>query len=340
MRLSIPVRKFEIDPVPVQQLLPATASARFEGLAYSTSGAVLGAATADTNEALLFRRGLDGKFDNAPFCTLAGLRYPHDLSFANAAGSDILAIAQRQGAISLYQPRAPDQAYDTDSTFDIAGPESKLDHTDAVAFVPHSDSLAACNLLYGTISFYRILGRSPVRVETTPYFELRHPAMYHPDGLAFSTEGHWLATANHGSNNVTIFRRESAVADPVYGPGPIADIRDDDLRYPHSVAFTDNGHLAVTNAGANFMKIYRLAAGRERNDDVSIELVHKLIVGDDATFERVNCQNKMEGGPKGIAIYRDEIAVCSPEFGIKIYRFKELTTIGAILQRLGLPVMS
>ena len=123
MRLSVPLRKFEIHPVPVQQLLPDAASARFEGLAYSTSGAILGAATADTNEALLFRRGADGRFDSSPFYTFVGLKYPHDLSFANAAGSDILAIAQRQGAISLYEPRAPDQAYDTGSKFDITGPE-------------------------------------------------------------------------------------------------------------------------------------------------------------------------------------------------------------------------
>jgi DNA-binding beta-propeller fold protein YncE len=191
--------------------------------------------------------------------------------------------------------------------------------------------------MYETISFYRILRRSPVRVETAPYFELKHPAMHHPDGLAFSKEGQWLATANHGANTVTIFSRERPADGPVYGPAPVAEIRDDDLRYPHSVAFTDNGHLVVTNAGANYMKIYQLAAARERKSGVSIECVHKLVVGDDAAFERVNCENKMEGGPKGLAIYGDEIAVCSPEFGIKVYRFKELTAMGAIVQRLGFP---
>ena len=134
-------------------------------------------------------------------------------------------------------------------------------------------------------------------------------------------------------------QREHGAADPVYGPAPVAEIRDDDFRYPHSVAFTDNGHLLVTNAGANYMTVYRLAAARERKDGVSIECVHKLIIGDNAAFVRVNCENKMEGGPKGLAIYGDEIAVCSPQFGIKIYRFKELTAMGAIARRLGFSAM-
>jgi hypothetical protein len=31
----------------------------------------------------------------------------------------------------------------------------------------------------------------------------------------------------------------------------------------------------------------------------------------------------MEGGPKGIVIYQDRLAICSPEFGVNIYRFRE-----------------
>ena len=321
------LRKFKVDPIPLQQLLPAAASARFEGLGYSSSGAVLGAATADTNEALLFRRGPHGRFETAPFCTLSGLKYPHDISFCSSGPLDILAVAQRTGAVSLFAPAPSGDAYGPSPAFEIAGPESKLIYTDAVAFVPRSDYIAACNLTSSTISFYRVISRAPLRVETSPCCELRHAAMRDPDGLAFSSDGAWLATANHGANSVTIFRRNPSAEDPLYGPEPIADIKDDDLHYPHSVAFTDAGHLVMTNAGANYVKVYRLTStGSERR--LVVEPVLKMAVNDQATFEEVNSQNKMEGGPKGLAIHGNELAVCSPEFGIKIYQFHEHTLLG------------
>ncbi|MGB9368455.1 MAG: hypothetical protein WCE79_20830 [Xanthobacteraceae bacterium] len=317
------LRTFQIDPEPAQQLLPTGASMRFEGLGYSSSGAVLGAATADTHEALLFRRGADGRFASAPFCTLAGLQYPHDISFENS-GSEILAVAQRAGAVALFEPAG--ETYGPAPSFEIAGPDTKLEFTDAVAFVPGSDHLAACNLSLGTVSFYRVLSRKPVRIETAPCYELKHPAMDHPDGIAFSNDGAWLASANHGSHSVTIFRRGANAGDPIYGPYPVADIRDDDLRYPHSVAFTDNGHLIMTNAGANYMKVYRFTAGRTARD-LSVAPVFKMAVNEEATFHEVNNRNKMEGGPKGLAVHGNEIAVCSPEIGIKIYRFREETLL-------------
>src|ERR1044072_2485945 len=314
------LRTFQMDPVPVQQLLPSGANARFEGLGYSSSGAVLAAATADTNEALLFRRRPDGRFESEPFCTLSGLKYPHDVSFENSRRSDILAIAQREGAVAVFEPVG--EVYGPGPTFEIAGPASRLEFTDAVAFVPGSDHLAACNLYLGTVSFYRVLSRRPVSIETSPCCELKHPAMHQPDGIAFSSDGRWLASANHGANTLTIFGREANGGDPVYGPEPAAEIRDDDLRHPHSVAFTDNGHLIMTNAGANFMKIYRLTAGAGTRD-ISVDPVSAMTVNDETAFHEVTSRNKMEGGPKGLAVHGSELAVCSPEFGIKIYRFRE-----------------
>jgi hypothetical protein len=46
-------------------------------------------------------------------------------------------------------------------------------------------------------------------------------------------------------------------------------------------------------------------------------------VGPDSLFKEVNARNKMEGGPKGIAIHKNKVALCSPEYGIKIYSFRE-----------------
>jgi hypothetical protein len=51
--------------------------------------------------------------------------------------------------------------------------------------------------------------------------------------------------------------------------------------------------------------------------------VAQAMVHDDAAFQEVNTANKMEGGPKGIAIHRNTVAVCSPQIGVKIYSFRE-----------------
>jgi hypothetical protein len=80
--------------------------------------------------------------------------------------------------------------------------------------------------------------------------------------------------------------------------------------------------LVVTNAGANYMSIY------EPNHsflDVrwSQSPVMRKAVGAEETFRQVNSENKMEGGPKGIAIHGNQLAVCSPQIGIAIYSFRE-----------------
>jgi hypothetical protein len=131
---------------------------RFEGVSFSTSGDLLGIATADTNSILLFRRKIDGRFDPNPFLSLggpgSGIDYPHDLSFSRRGETELLAVAQRAGAIAIYQG---DQSghFSADPIQEISGPEAKLDYSDGVAFVPpHEDHLAACNLQLGTVTFF------------------------------------------------------------------------------------------------------------------------------------------------------------------------------------------
>lgn len=49
----------------------------------------------------------------------------------------------------------------------------------------------------------------------------------------------------------------------------------------------------------------------------------EAIAHEDTGFEEVNTANKMEGGPKGVAVYQTNLAVCSPQIGVKIYSFRE-----------------
>jgi DNA-binding beta-propeller fold protein YncE len=182
--------------------------------------------------------------------------------------------------------------------------------------------VAACNLTTATITFYRKISDSSIRFQLKPVFQLRHRSLSNPDGLAFSNCGTWLAVANHGNGTVSIFQRRRSIFSKTklrYGRTPVTVIKDPSLRYPHSVAFTPStNHLLVTNAGANYFNIY-CAERSGMKIRWSQSPLSKTIVGPDEIFRAVNAANTMEGGPKGIAIHQDSLAICSPEHGIKIY---------------------
>src|SRR5262245_11213939 len=94
---------FDIDAKLVQQIAPVSRSQRFEGIDFSSSGDTLAIATSDTNEVLLFQRKRDGCFDETPKQIISRLDYPHDVSFSKFADTEFLAVAQRVGAIAVYQ---------------------------------------------------------------------------------------------------------------------------------------------------------------------------------------------------------------------------------------------
>jgi DNA-binding beta-propeller fold protein YncE len=196
-----------------------------------------------------------------------------------------------------------------------------------VVFVPpHDRYLAACNLELGTITFFRITSLSPLEIQNQPELEWKHESIYHPDGLAFSNCGKWLAVANHGKQTVTIFQRRDgylAGKKVSFYPEPVTIIKDPRLRYPHSVAFTPTtNHVIVTNAGANYFGAY---APKRRWFCTQWSQVpeSQVVVHDDDSFQEVNMANKMEGGPKGVATNKNTLAVCSPQIGVKIYSFHE-----------------
>ena len=51
--------------------------------------------------------------------------------------------------------------------------------------------------------------------------------------------------------------------------------------------------------------------------------IAQVIAHDDEEFQATNTANKMEGGPKGVAIRDNYLAICSPQIGVKIYSFRE-----------------
>ena len=139
--------------------------------------------------------------------------------------------------------------------------------------------------------------------------------------MAFSPSGEWLAVANHGNHSVSIFQRRNRNASGDrfrFGPAPIAVIADAGFRYPHSLAFNAADHLFVTNAGANFFSVFAPAKLGDRMQWSPLP-GGQQVVGSESGFREINAANKMEGGPKGIAIHRDTLAVCSPQQGVLLY---------------------
>jgi len=322
--------EIEVNDHSVQTLLPPGELQRFEGVAFEPAGNIIGVATSDTNTVFLFRRAANGKFEDKPYSSIQGpkskLDYPHDISFARCGDTDLLAVAQRRGAIAIFEKQRESESFGPEPAFEIRGPKTRLDFSDAVAFVPpDNDYLAACNLRTATVSFFRRLGGSPVRFELEPAFALRHFSLGAPDGLAFSGTGEWLAVANHGKHSVSIFRRRYGIFSGKlkYGPRPATVIKDPHFRHPHSVAFTpETNHLVVTNAGANYFTVYEPKKGFFSTRWSQLPVVQKTF-GPDSVFQEVHARNKMEGGPKGVAVHNTSLAICSPELGLKIYSFRE-----------------
>jgi DNA-binding beta-propeller fold protein YncE len=308
----------------VQTLAFPNQQERAEGIAISSSGSMMAVATASADTVLLYRRQPGGQFDGEPCGTLCGpqsrISYPHDVSFASVAGRELLAVAQRRGSITIYGSDDVSGDFGPEPAFEISGAGSRLDFSDGVAFVPPSnDHLAACNLALGTISFFRKCSDSPLAFDQRPRFELWQ-SLVEPDGLAFSPSGEWLAVANHGNHSVSIFqRRNRGTADDRFrfGPAPVAVIAEG-FRYPHSLAFDAADHLYVTNAGANFFSVFAPSRVGGRIEWSPLPGGQR-VVGSEDGFRAINAANKMEGGPKGIAIHRDTLAVCSPQQGVLLY---------------------
>ena len=264
---------FEIETTDnsIQTLSVPNTLQRFEGLAFSLEGDILGAATSDTDTVFLFQRKPDGRFEDTPYCTLrgpeAGLNYPHDLSFCRAGGAEFLAVAERTGSVSIFEKNAVTGDFSAKPVFRITGPEAQLNFSDAVSFVPPDRSqLAVSNLSNHRVSFYSKASGSSHVFKLKPSYELQGGSICEPDGLAFSERGTWLAVANHGNHTVSVFRRWRGLRTLGrwhYGPEPVSVIRDPELRYPHSLAFTPKeNHLVVTDAGANYFSVYQT----ERDD--------------------------------------------------------------------------
>jgi hypothetical protein len=238
----------------------------------------------------------------------------------------LLAVAQRPGIVSVYETVGASDTYRAEPSCTIFGPQSQLSYTDGVAFVPPDDLyLAACNGHNGTITFHRRLSHHPLRYKTKPDFVLKSDTLVLPDGFGFSSCGQWLVSANHTSHCFSVFRRQKRLFSRKikFDSKSVNVMSAPDLRHPHSAVFTPGaGHIIGTLAGSNFFVVY---ASRTDQSDAAWtnEPVARITTNDPDVFRLVNSENAMEGGPKGVFADKNRIVVCNPEFGIKIFAYRE-----------------
>lgn len=315
-----------IEPKP-SWTIPGEAISRPEGVAFSPCGGFVAVAESGSNRVRVYAHGST----DAPareVCRIegpaSGIDYPHDVDFS--PDGRLLAVANRTGATLTFYARRPGSpgSYGPEPSSTVEGRHARLAYSDGVKFVPPKGAyVAAVSLATSSINLYRRGWLSRSRFGSRPCFRLRGPEtrLDQPDGLAFSADGSLLAVANHGSHTVTIYaRRARSIA---YGPKPVAVLGAGTVRfhYPHSVAFSpDATHLAISNAGARHVSIYRRAkagGGGPWSEGPVLELE----ACDAALFDSANRTNLAEGGSKGVAFGGDCFGVCNEHFGLRVHRF-------------------
>src|SRR6185295_7500585 len=89
--------EFDASDDSVQSLAPPSKSQRFEGIAFSSSGNIIGVATSETDTVFLFRQGANGLFEDTPYWSIdkprSGINYPHDVAFSRTGDTELLAVA-------------------------------------------------------------------------------------------------------------------------------------------------------------------------------------------------------------------------------------------------------
>ncbi len=316
-----------IDPTPTWSI-PGVAHARPEGVAFSGCGSFVAVAEAVGNRVSVHTRGGEGR-PARETCRIegpaSGIDYPHDVDFS--PDGRLLAVANRRGATLTFYASRPGEAgrYGPEPAWTIKGRRARLAYSDGVKFVPpHGDWVAAANLAKSSISFYRRGWLRRSRFGPRPCFRLRGPQtrLNQPDGLSFSSNGSLLAVANHGAHTVTIYARGARSIE--FGRVPVAELGTGAtrFRFPHSVAFSpDATHLAVSNAGARHVSIFRRATDDGGASTSWSEVpVLELEACDQARFDATNLTNHAEGGSKGIAFGNDCFGVCNEHFGLRVHR--------------------
>jgi hypothetical protein len=225
------------------------------------------------------------------------LQEPHGLDFVD---DDTLVVGNRAGGLVVF--RLPPVGVEGELTLVGAlGKEARLDGPGSVAVRATrfgSREVLVCN------NWSNAITRHPLEADGVPSIggvALRK-WLDLPDGLAVSGDGEWLAVSNHNSHTVLIY----ACAHMHEDADPVGILRG--VRYPHGIRFAPGDRqLLVADAAAPNVHVFSTSGGDwngVRYPSASLRVM------DDETFA-AGRHNPQEGGPKGIDVRTNVLAVTS-----------------------------
>lgn len=128
-----------------------------------------------------------------------------------------------------------------------------------------------------------------------------------PDGIAVSPDHRWLAVSNHDTHEVFVYPLDGTL-----GPDLPPTGRMRGPSFPHGMQFSADGRrLVVADAAHPFLFVYDTPDGDWAGARRPSAVVRVL---DDATFLAARRDNPQEGGPKGVAMLPNGLALTTGEY--------------------------
>lgn len=225
------------------------------------------------------------------------LQRPHGVSWI---GNDRLAVANREGMVSIFDVPAPDgltSVHHLQAMAVISKRETELVSTPGSLCARDLGAglveLWVCNGFSNYVTHHLLDARAGLAHLDAQVF--MQQGLDLPDGVAVDARGDWVAISNHDQHAVALYRNDEWLA---AGRAPAAQL--EGVTYPHGLCFLAGGRiLLVADAGAPHFAVFLRPAqgwvGGASPDDV-------VRVLEDGAFQQGH-YNPREGGPKGIDVH-------------------------------------
>jgi hypothetical protein len=230
------------------------------------------------------------------------LRYPHGVDFLD---EETIVVANRGGDACVFKlPRANGGRECEATPLALIGAAEFLSTPGSVTAIresPVRGEILICNNFVHTVTRHAYdlsrgctIGGSRV---------LLRKWLAVPDGIAVSENRKWIAVSNHDSGHVFLYENTPALNENSDPDGILRCIA-----YPHGVRFVaDDRFIFAADAGAPYVNVYAGDAANWRGVRNPV-LTFRVLDQDLFLRGRVN---PMEGGPKGIDLAGEVMAVAS-----------------------------
>ena len=323
-RLSLEAKELNFTPT----LAVASALERLgrtEDLQFSADGRKLAIAGFDQSRLLIVDLHFETKTHKmiaSDFLevTSPNLQLPHGLSWIN---NTTIIVANRIGDLTVFQlpKRKPASRYVHLKPMATIGRAefAELNSPGSVSVTEISKNqfeILVCNNYAHMISRHELDMRKGFSIKNqSVYLKARLDV---PDGVVHSSSGRFIGVSNHNGKCVHIYDRRKTLNAASLPSGTLTG-----LGYPHGLRFSeDERFLFVADAAQPFVHVYFDNKAQWLGENQPVTAIRVM---DDAAFIRGQV-NPEEGGPKGLALSRDNsiLAVTCEEAPLTFYDIRSL----------------